>query len=249
MIITKNGERTIAQCIAAAKKAVDEVVVVDSYSNDDTIAICESLGARVFQKEWLGYGAQKNFANQKVANNYILSLDADEVLTEEAIFHINQLKKEGLNGAYKIRRLNFYFGKFLLYGLGNPEYVVRLFDKNNTSWNDAAVHEKLLLSENENVHLLKGAIQHYSYSSVEDYVKKSNEYTSLSAEKLFSKKKSGSIFKIIFSPLFVFFKSYIIKLGLLDGAHGFITAALHSYTDFLKYTKLRAMYKKNTTEL
>ena len=249
VIITKNGERTIAQCVEAAKKAADEVIIVDSFSADNTVPICKTLGAKVFQQEWLGFGAQKNFGNQQASHNYILSLDADEVLTEEAIYHINQLRKAGLNGTYNIRRFNFYFGKILKYGLGNPEFVTRLFDKRICSWNNEAVHEKLIVCKEETLQVIKGGINHYSYFSIEQYIDKANVYTNLSAKKLFLKGKRCSLIKLIFSSLFVFFKSYIIKLGFLDGYHGFIIARFHAYTDFLKYIKLRTLYQKNGPEI
>ena len=249
VIITKNCERTISQCIEAANKAADEVVIVDSFSSDNTVPICETLGAKVFQQEWICFGAQKNFGNQQASNTYILSLDADEVLTDEAIYHINHLKKMGLNGTYNIPRFNFYFGKFLKYGLGNPERVTRLFDKRICSWNNEAVHEKLIISEEQSMQVIKGGINHYSYFSIEQYIEKANCYTSLSAMKLFEKGKRCTILKLLFSPLYVFFKSYIIKRGFMDGTNGFITARFHASTDFLKYTKLRELYRKKGREI
>ncbi len=243
VIITKNGERTIKNCIKAAKKAADEIIVVDAFSTDNTVNICKSLEATVHQLQWNGYGAQKNLGNALASHNFILSLDDDEELTDQAIACINQLKLKGLEGIYRLHRKNNYFGRFTRHGLGNPECVTRLFDKRLAKWNNTIVHEKLIIPIGEKVTLINGSINHFSYFSIEQYINKANLYTNLSSKNLFLKRKKYNILKLVYSPLFVFFKSYILKRGFMDGSLGFGVAVLHSYTDFLKYAKLRELYK------
>ena len=248
VIITKNEERNIARTINAIKQVADEIIIVDSFSTDKTVEIAESLGASVFQLTWQGFGPQKNFGNAKASHNYILALDADEVLTAEAIQEVNGLKKTGMNGVYEFKLIHYYFGKFLKHGLETPSYKKRLFDKTVVTWNENLLHEALIIPGNYPIIKLKGFVEHYSYHSIEHYLTKSNFYTTLGAEKLYKKGRRNYAFKMMVSPGFVFFKFYILKLGFLDGLHGWIVARLHMQTDFIKYAKLRELIKNKNND-
>lgn len=240
VIITKNEEKNIGRCMQALQQVAEEIIVVDSFSTDKTLEIAKSMGAIIFSLEWKGFGPQKNFGLQQATNNYILALDADEVLTDEAIKEIQQIKLHGFNAVYEFPLKNYFFGKFLR----RRDYKKRMFDKTAVIWNDNDVHETLVIPENYPVIKLKGIIEHYSYFSIEHYIAKSNLYSTIAANELFKKGKKNYLFKMLFSPAYTFFQSYILKSGFLDGMHGFVIATFNGYTSFLKYAKLWELYRK-----
>ncbi|MDQ6755987.1 MAG: glycosyltransferase family 2 protein [Bacteroidota bacterium] len=243
VIITKNEEKIIGKTLAAVKSIADEIIIVDNYSTDETIEICRAFGAKIFLSEWKGFGPQKNFGIQQSSYKYILALDADEVLTPEAIREIKELKTNGLAGVYEFPLLNFYFGKFLKHGLEYPNLKRRLFDKTIVQWNDNAVHEALIIPDGYPTITLNGHIEHYSFSTIKHYINKANAYTTIGAADLKGRGKKNYLIKMIFSPSFVFFKSYFLNAGFLDGTHGFVTAYFNAYTNFLKYAKLWELYR------
>lgn len=238
VIITHNEARNIQRCLASLKTVADEIIVVDSFSTDDTVTICQQEGAIVKQQAWLGFGPQKNVGIQHASHEYILSLDADEALDEELQANILAAKNQGLEGMYDFTRLNFYYGKFLYHGFEYPDYKIRLFPKSKVRWNDELVHETLQLSPGVTQKRLKGHLLHYTYYQIQEHVAKANKYTTLGAELNFNRGKKSSWFKILFSPLTTFVQAYIFKRGFLDGGHGFILAVFHAYGAFMKYTKL-----------
>lgn len=243
VVITKNEERNIGKTLAALTNVADEIIIVDNFSKDNTVEICKTFAAKIFQSEWRGFGLQKNFGIQQSSCNYILALDADEVLTQQAIEEIIGLKTKGMTGVYEFPLLNFYFGKFLKHGQEYPNFKKRLFDKTIVMWNENPVHEALIIPEGCPIIKLKGHIEHYSYTTIAHYIAKSNAYTSIGAEDLKNKDKKNYLIKMIFSPPFVFFKSYFLKKGFLDGTHGFVVAIFNAYTNFLKYAKLWELYR------
>jgi glycosyltransferase involved in cell wall biosynthesis len=238
VIITHNEARNIQRCLASLKTVADEIIIVDSFSTDDTVAICQQEGAIVKQQAWLGFGPQKNFGIQHASHEYILSLDADEALDDELQATILAAKNQGLQGMYDFTRLNFYYGKFLYHGFEYPDYKIRLFPKSKVRWNDELVHETLQLSPGVTQKRLKGHLLHYTYFTIQEHVAKANKYTNLGAELNYKKGKVASWIKILFAPLATFVQAYIFKRGFLDGGHGFIVAAFHAYGAFMKYTKL-----------
>ncbi|MBO9199937.1 MULTISPECIES: glycosyltransferase family 2 protein [Niastella] len=238
VIITHNEARNIQRCLASLRSVADEIIVVDSFSTDDTVTICKQEGAIVIQQSWLGFGPQKNVGIQKASHEYILSLDADEALDEELQKSILAAKNEGLQDMYEFTRSNFYYGKFLRHGLEYPDFKIRLFPKSKVRWNDELVHETLQIAPGLSLKRLKGHLLHYTYYLIEEHVAKANKYTTLGAELNFKRGKKASWFKILFSPLATFVQAYIIKGGFLDGGHGFILAVFHAYGAFMKYTKL-----------
>lgn len=244
VIITHNEARNIQRCLASLKTVADEIIVIDSFSTDDTLAICQQEGAIVKQQAWLGFGPQKNAGIQMASHEYILSLDADEALDDELKASIQAAKDQGLQGMYDFTRLNYYYGKFLRHGVEYPDYKIRLFPKSKVRWNDELVHETLILSPEVPQNRLKGHLLHYTYFTIQEHVAKANKYTNLGAELNYKKGKKASWFKIIFGPLATFLQAYIFKRGFLDGGHGFIVAAMHAYGAFMKYTKLWQMYNE-----
>jgi glycosyltransferase involved in cell wall biosynthesis len=244
VIITNNEEAILDKTLAAAKPVADELIIVDSGSADNTIAIAKKWGATVIAQPWLGFGPQKNIGLTAARYPFILALDADEILTPELTTEILQCKQQGLQGAYIMCFQNFYFGKFLKHGMEYPLKKIRLFDKRIMQWNDKIVHESLIIPEKTQVVELKGFIHHYSYQSIEQYLLKANHYTTAGASALFAQGKKASWVKIFLSPLFTFIQSYFLKLGFLDGMHGFVVAIFNAHTNFLKYIKLWQLWQK-----
>lgn len=245
VIITYNEEKNITRCIKALKEVADEILIIDNFSTDQTVQISHNLGARIIQKTWSGFGPQKQYGVEQALYNNIIALDADEVLDQTAITNILSLKEYGFEAVYEICLHHYYFGKFLKYGQERPNYKKRIFNREKVSWNSNKVHESLIIPAGYPVLKIKGRINHYSYNSIQQYISKSNLYTTIAAEQMFQNGRHNYSFKIIVSPSFTFFKSYIIKMGILDGAHGFIIAMLNGYSNFLKYIKLWELIRNN----
>lgn len=238
IVITYNASDTIAKCIDALKKVSDEIIIIDSYSTDNTLELCRKKNITVFQQDWLGYGPQKNFGISKSSYDYILSLDADEIISDELAVSIKNEKNKGLTGVYSILFLHYYYINFIKHGVARPEVKVRLFNKNIVRWNDREVHEALIIPKEEKTKLLEGYLFHYSYRSISHQIKKINTYTSLGAKELFKKGKKHFLLKMLFGPPINFFINYFIRLGFLDGVHGFVLAKLAAHESFVKYAKL-----------
>jgi glycosyltransferase involved in cell wall biosynthesis len=248
VLITKDEARNVERCLASLAPVVDEIVVVDGFSTDDTVARCERLGARVVQQAWIGFGPQKNLANGLARNEWILSVDADEALDPFLQRAIAEAKAAGLRGAYEIARLNWYYGRFVRHGLEYPDRKVRLFPRSKVSWNERLVHEGLRFAEPRPVTRLEGHLLHYTYARIEEHVAKANRYTSLAAEDALRRGLRPSLAKAILSPLAVLVKAYVLKRGFLDGLDGLVLAVLHANAAFLKQVKLWDLHRAARAE-
>lgn len=241
VIITFNEENIIEECVSAAQKVADEIVIIDSFSTDKTKEICEHLGVKFIEQTWLGYSAQKNFGAAQAKNDWILSLDADEVLSQEFIANLNQVKNFENNTVYQVCRLNHYCGQWIKHGRWYPEWRNRIYHKNQAKWNGDLVHEDLeIIDHNTKTSFskIKGDVFHYSMKSKEEHLEKIEQYSTLSALKLKQNNKSASFVKRYLSPAFKFISDYIFRAGFLDGRLGFQIAQLSAYETFLKYQKL-----------
>ena len=226
VIITKNEEKFIADAIKSAKFA-DEVLILDSGSDDETINIAKNLGARVEYQKWLGFGKQKQKAVKLAKNEWVFVLDSDERITSDLRDEIiNELKNPKFD-AYFTARLNNFWGKDIKHLGLYPDYSIRLFNKNKAKFNDRDVHESVECNCKKGY--LKNHMIHLAYESIEEFITKQNRYSSIGA-------KNNKI-KAIFSPFWTFFKLYFIKLGFLDGWDGFVIAKLYSQYTFWKYVK------------
>lgn len=241
VIITLNEERNIERCIKSLLNVADEIVIVDSGSTDKTVEIAKQFNAIVINQKWLGYGPTKNLGHEKASFEYILSIDADEALSDELIRSIQNIKSN-LNAAYSFNRLTNYCGKWIKHSGWYPDTKVRLFPKSIVKWNASEVHEELEL-QNIKIQHLHGDLLHYSYYSIIQHVEKSVHYGKLAGKHLFDKGKTPSFFKIIFSPFVRFLKDYFIRLGFLDGAYGFFIAITAAYSIFIKYFYHFQLYK------
>lgn len=247
VIITNNAKDTIGSCIDALLKVTDDVVVVDSGSDDGTRQICGAKSVRYFQKQWEGYSANKNFGNAQAQHPYILSIDSDEVLDSELIESINAEFRDArkLVPAYSLRFITNFAGKWIRYGSWNPEWHVRIFDKRMIQWELMDVHEALNLKPNHQIKKLNGLVLHYSYPTVESHLKKIEKYTDLFAERNYKAGKKSPLFNRVFSSSFTLFSSYILKLGFLDGAEGWTIAKNNAIYTQKKYSKLAAKWRES----
>jgi glycosyltransferase involved in cell wall biosynthesis len=236
VIITRNEEKNIKRCLSSIDW-VDEIVVVDSGSTDDTKKIASEFTQRVFDIKWEGFGKAKNFAKDKASYQWILSVDADEIITQDLKEEIQRIAKseDSFDGYYVPRKSNF-LGKWIKHGGWYPDYVLRLFKKDKAKFSQSMVHEKVEV--NGGIGYLRNPLWHYTDPNFDHYLEKLNRYTSLAAEELFRKGKRAKLFDVVFRPLAVFFKMYFVKKGFWDGFSGFILAVSSAFHVFSKYVKL-----------
>lgn len=244
VIITYNEARNIERCLQSLRNVVDEIVVVDSFSTDNTLDICSSFGAKILQQEWLGYSAQKNFANAQAQHPWVLSLDADEALSEELAKSILHLKtQDDSQSAYSVNRMTNYCGHWIRHGDWYPDTKLRLWKKELGAW-QGSIHEEVALQQGYNAAKLDGDLLHYSYYSVIEHVSQMKKFTELMAQEQVKKGMKSTVFKIIFSPWVKFLKSYFLKLGILDGYAGFVVASMSAHATFLKYVRTKELQGK-----
>jgi glycosyltransferase involved in cell wall biosynthesis len=236
VIITHNEARNIKRCIASLQDVADEIVVVDSFSTDATPSICKGLGVQFHQRDWKGYSKQKNYGNGLASNDWILSIDADEALSDVLRDSILKEKETGKGWNYAFNRRTNYCGKWIKHCGWYPDTKIRMFNRTQSDWN-GDVHEVLSVDKST-VKKLKGDLLHYSYHSVSDHVQRTDRYSELGAQELSSKGKRASLFKVVFNPWFKFNRMYFLQLGILDGVEGFTISLITAYGTFLKYIKL-----------
>jgi glycosyltransferase involved in cell wall biosynthesis len=240
VIIAYNEESKLSACLENLPSGA-EIVVLDSGSSDKTAEIARQYGAAVYTRDFDNYAAQKNAAIQYATQKWVLSLDADEVLSESlrmSIKNVVQGDIENPSVAYKIRRVLVYMGKRLRFGKAT-DYPIRLFQKDKATF-VGTVHEKLEVQGA--IGCLRGELLHYSYENLDDYFNRFNRYTKMIAEKHKKNGKKISLPLHFFRPGAEFFYRYIIRLGCLDGSAGFSYALLSSLYAFVKYEKLREFY-------
>lgn len=234
VVITFNEERNIERCLRSVAELSDEIVVVDSGSSDRTVELAEGLGARVVANEWPGYGLQKQFAVSQARNSWVLSIDADEEVSDELAAEINRLDYS--LDAYEVPRAVWYLGRWIRHGVWYPGHVVRLFQKDRAGFTSDAIHESVHVKGR--VGRLQRDLLHYSYRDIDHHLEKINEFTTLGARQLMERGRSGNLLHLVLRPPLEFLKSYVVKRGFLDGRAGLVVATLHAHFTFLKYMKL-----------
>jgi glycosyltransferase involved in cell wall biosynthesis len=240
VIITRNAAGRLGACLDSAAFA-DETLVVDSGSDDGTAELAAARGARVIQKEWLGFGRQKQYAVAAARHDWVLCLDADERVSERLRESILAALAGPAAGAYAMPRCNRFMGRWLRHGEGYPDWSLRLFDRRHARWSDDPVHEKVLADAP--AARLEGDLLHDSAETLAAYLDKQNRYTSMQAEALFQAGKRAGVAQLLLSPLLRFAKFYFLRLGLLDGIPGLVHIAIGCCNSFNKYAKLMALQR------
>ncbi len=238
-IITFNEERNIARVIESLR-CCDEILVLDSGSNDRTVEIATKHGARVEEASWHGYAAQKNIAAELASNDWILSLDADESLSEALEAEIWHIKKTGPKcDGYTVPRLAQYLGKWILHSGWYPDRKVRLFNRKKAHWVGDFVHESVKVDGH--VGRLESNLLHFTCDSLSEHLRSMDAYTTLAAQELVTMRKDAGIIQLLFDPPWTFVRTYFLKLGFLDGVEGLTIAYMAGLYNFVKYSKARYM--------
>ena len=241
IIITLNEDKNIQECFDSLKGVVDEILVVDSFSTDKTEEICRKNGVRFLQNPWEGHGLQKNWANKQATYDYILSLDADERLSDRLKEAILEIKKDWKYDIYSVNRLTYFQGRKLKYCF-YPDRQLRLFDRRKTQWN-LTFHDRIITGKGITLKRTNKDIIHFPNQNIHEQINSLNNNSTLFARDRIDLEGKPSIFKLIFSPIFSFIRSYIFKLGFLDGIFGLIVCANMAHYTFLKYAKRIELYK------
>lgn len=237
VIITQNEERNILRCLESVKDVADQVIVVDSGSTDATESIVKDFGATFVHHDWEGYALQKNFAESLASGDFILSIDADEALSDELKLSVAKLKSDGFgqNEVYEVKRLTNFCGNWIHHCGWYPDSKIRIYSRGTSRW-DGLVHESLIFSHNPKVVPLRGDLLHYSYYSVAEFISRQDHYSTLAAQK--ERGKKVSIAKLVFKPMWKFLRDYLFRLGFLDGKSGYIICRTNAYYTFMKYAKM-----------
>ena len=245
VIITYNEEKNIGRCLESVKDVVDEIIVVDSYSTDRTEEICERYGVVFIKHTFRGHIEQKNWAIDQATFPYILSLDADECLSQPLIKSIAEAKKNWKHDSYYFNRLTNYCGKWIRHTSWYPSPKLRLWDSRKGSWGGINPHDMFIMERGSTKKFLKGDIFHYSYYTLSEHVNQINVYSTIAARSYFQHGKRSRLIDIIVHPLWRFLKDYILRLGILDGYYGLTISVNSAHGVFLKYVKLRNHHKES----
>lgn len=240
-IITHDEERNIVRAIESLR-CCDEILVVDSGSKDRTVELAEKYGARVIESPWPGYAKQKNLAAERATHDWILSIDADEALSEQLEAQIWHLKKQGAPpefDAYTMPRLAQYLGRWIEHSGWYPDRKVRLYRREKAQWVGDFVHESVQVSGP--IGHLEGQLLHYTCDSLSEHLRTMDRYTTLAAEQIVAQKKKVTWYQLVLDPAWTFVNTFFLKLGFLDGLEGLSIAYMASFYNFLKYAKAKFM--------
>jgi glycosyltransferase involved in cell wall biosynthesis len=242
-IITKNEAATIGAALASVAWA-DEIVVVDSQSTDDTVAVARPHASRVVVREWPGYIAQKNYAASIAANDWILSLDADERVTPELATELQALGDgAATHAAFRIPRVTWHLGRWIRTTDWYPDYQVRVYNRRAAEWTGAYVHEAV--SVRGTVGELRGELQHYAYRDIAEHLETIDRYTTLAARQMHEAGRRAGLVDLAVHPPLAFLRNYVVRGGFRDGATGFVISRMNTYYVFLKFAKLWELQLKS----
>ena len=246
VVITLNEEKNIGRCLDSLRQVADEIIVVDSYSSDQTRDICSGRGVHFMQHAFEGHIEQKNYAAYRAGHDRVLSLDADEALSEELVQSILSVKHNWQHDGYSCNRLTNYCGKWIRHSGWYPDTKLRLWDRRKGQWGGINPHDRVVMDGGSCVAHLDGDLYHYSYHTIRDHIDTINNFSEIAARAAHTDGRNASLaLDIVLNPLLTFFKKYFLKLGFLDGYPGFVIAVHTAYGKFLKYSKLRELNKKN----
>jgi glycosyltransferase involved in cell wall biosynthesis len=250
VIITFNEYTNIGRCLDSLNQVADEIVVVDSFSTDKTEEICKTKGASFIQHRFEGHVEQKNYAMCRASHDYVLSLDADEVLSEELKKSILGVKNNWDSDGYSFNRLNNYCGKWIRHCGWYPDRKLRLWDRRKGSWGGVNPHDRVMMDQNSSISHLLGDLFHYSYYTIGENISQVNKFSDIAARAAYERgRRSNFMLDICLNPAFTFLKKYFIKLGILDGYYGFVISIISAFGKFLKYVKLRELNIANNEKI
>ena len=244
ILITRNEEANLEDCLASLDGLATQIVVVDTQSTDRTLAIAQRYGALISSPpDWPGFGPQKNRALDLASEDWVLSLDADERLTPELRAEIMGVLDKPQTDCYAIPRLSWYCGRFMRHSGWTPDYVDRLFKRGSARFSTDLVHERLI--PKGPVLRLKNQMLHYSFMNLAQVQEKMERYSTASAQQAFARGKTASPLKAILHGAWSFFRTYILRAGFLDGPQGFSLALANAKGSYLRYIKLWRLIKKS----
>ena len=235
VLIARNAAAVLEACLESVAFA-DEIVLVDSSSTDATLEIARRHGARVVQREWLGFGRQKQYAVEQARHDWVLCLDADERVSRELAASIQAALAAPAAPVFRMPRRNRFLGRWLAHGEGYPDWSPRLFNRLNARWSDDLVHEKVLHSATPVT--LSGDLLHDPGDDLSAYLERQNRYTTLAARQAYDLGRSAGALRLLGSPVVRFFKFYVLRLGFLDGLPGLLHICIGCMNSYLKYAKL-----------
>lgn len=245
IVITKNEARNIKRCLRSLVNWVDEIIILDSGSTDNTVAICQQFTSQVYITDWPGYGPQKNRALQLAKSHWILSIDADEWVSPKLNGEISRaIRKLQIQGYY-IPRLNMFCGHFQRYGDAAHDKVLRLFQKHAGKFSEDIVHEKLICSGKTAI--LKNRLFHNSYRTRYEWAQQMQKYAEMSALLRYKQGKKSYLWKALLNSAWIFFRSYILRQGFRDGATGLLFACLNAKSSFQKNIMVWRLNQSDTT--
>jgi glycosyltransferase involved in cell wall biosynthesis len=241
VIIAYNEEKYIGRCLTSLRGVADEIVVVDSHSTDSTEKICAEHNVRFVKHPFEGYVEQKNFALTLASNDFILSLDADEALSDEMKKSILEIKDNPQFDGYIFNRFQNYCGKWLKHSRSYPDRQLRLFNRTRGKWEGPNPHDKFKLKPGSKIKWLKGDLLHWNFATIEEHIEKMNKFTTIAANEYFKAGKKAGSFTGTAHMLWCFFRSYILRAGFLDGYMGYLSCSITAYSSLMKYSKLRRL--------
>ncbi|MFQ6069164.1 MAG: glycosyltransferase family 2 protein [Candidatus Aminicenantales bacterium] len=242
-VITRNEEKRLEPALKSVAEVADEIVVVDSYSDDETLKIARRYNCRIFHRKWKDYADQKNYASSRARHPWIFSLDADERISPELKAEILSLKdRDHSYSGFSIPVSNYYLGKWIRHTGWYAARQIRLFLKERAHWEGESINETLVI-EGE-VGKLRGKIHHFAFRSISNELKRMDKYSGLEAKKLYTAGKKCRLFHLLFSPFSGFMKVYFFRLGFLDGFAGLVISVFNGYERFIRYAKLREIWHK-----
>ena len=238
IVITRNEAHNLDDCLQSLKGLVNEIIVVDSQSTDDTVAIAMRHGAEVSQPaDWPGFGPQKNRALSLATCEWVLSIDADERVTPELAVEIQKVLQDlPRDVAFEIPRLSWYCGRFIRHAGWQPDHVLRLFKRESAKFSDDLVHERVVTDAR--VESLKNHLLHYSYLNFSQVLSKVDAYSNASAKQAYAQGKRSTVARALGHGAWAFFRTYVIRAGFLDGGHGLALSISNAETSYYKYLKL-----------
>ena len=247
VIITFNEELFIDKCLSSIGGVADEIVVVDSFSTDATEEICKKYNVKFIKHKFEGYRDQKNYALTLATYNNILSLDADEALSDKLRESILAVKESWKYDGYLFNRRNNFCGKWIRYSAWYPDRQLRLFYSDKGKFGELNLHEKFIMSNGGTVSKLKGDLLHWTCTSLQDHLEKTNQFSIIGAKEYFNAGKKANIFTPYIHSIWGFIRSYVIRGGFLDGRNGLLICSLYAKSTFKKYKYLRHLNSKGVT--